>query len=111
MANASYIGPRTEVWWQRENPPPPPYIPCVCREDWENYYQYKDGCGGLEREDSYEDYLERHRRNHAVFLNTAIQAAEQEALEQQVYYEDDVDVLLRAVDEEEDPPISRVHYM
>ena len=110
-ANASYIGPRTEVWWQREEPPPPPYLPCVSREGWENYYQYGGRYGDLARGESYEEYLEYHSRNREAALNAAIQVTEQEALERQVYHEDDVDVLLRAVDEEEDPPIRKVHYM
>ena len=113
-ANASYIGPRTEVWWQREEPPPPHYLPCVSREGWENYYQYGGRCGNLSRwGESYEEYLEYHSRNRAAALNAAIQVTEQEALERQVYNEDDVDVLLMAVDEEEDPvaPISRVRYI
>ena len=71
----------------------------------------KSGCDGLESVDFYEDYLERHRRNHAAFLNTALQAAEQGALEQQVHDVDDVEELLKAVDEEDDTPNRRVHYM
>ena len=113
-ANASYVGPRTEVWWQREEPPPPPYLPCVSQEGWENYYQYGGRYGDLAREEPYEEYLEYHPiRNRAAALNDAIQVTEQEALERQVYHEDDVDVLLRAVDEEEDPvvPTSKVRYI
>ena len=110
-ANASYIGPRTEVWWQRENPPRPPWVPLICREDWENYYMYGGGGNGLENGASNEEYLERHRRNQADYLNTALQAAEQGALEQQVHDVDDVEELLKAVDEEDDTPNRRAHYM
>ena len=102
------------MWWQREEPLPPPYLPCVSREGWENYFQYGGRYGDLSRwGESYEEYLEYHSRNRAAALNAAIQVAEQEALERQVFYEDDVGVLLRAVDEEEDPvaPTSKVRYI
>jgi hypothetical protein len=71
-ADASYIGPRTEVWWKRKNPPRPPWVPLIRREDWENHYQCGGGYIGLENERSHEEHLERHYRNRADYLNTAI---------------------------------------
>ena len=44
-------------------------------------------------------------------MNTAILAAEQRALEQQVHDVDDVEELLKAVDEEDATPNRRVYYM
>ena len=110
-ADEDSIGPRTEVWWKRKNPPRPPWVPLIRREDWENHYRCGGGCIGLESEGSYEEYLERHHRNRADYLNTAILAAEQGTLEQQVYYMDDVEELLRAIDEEDNALARRIHYL
>ena len=44
-------------------------------------------------------------------MNTAILAAEQGTLEQQVYYMDDVEELLRAIDEEDNTPTRRIQYL
>ena len=110
-ADEDYIGPRTEVWWKRKDPPSPPWVPLIRREDWENHYQCGGGYIGLESEGSYEEYLERHYRNRADYLDTAILAAEQGALEQQVCDVDDVEELLRAIDEEDNAPTRRIHYL
>ena len=110
-ADEDYIGPRTEVWWKRKDPPSPPWVPLIRREDWENYYQCGGGYIGLDSEGSYEEYLERHYRNRADYLNTTILAAEQGALEQQVYDVDDIEELLRAIDEEDNAPTRRSHYL
>ncbi len=55
--------------------------------------------------------MERHYRNRADYLNTAILAAEQRALEQQVYDVDDIEELLGAIDEEDNTPARRIHYL
>jgi hypothetical protein len=117
-ANETFVGPRTETWWQRERTRASTPLHYVDRETWETYYQHREMY--FARGDTYDNYLENYRRSSAAILNTAVQAAEREALEQQVYYEDDVEVLLRAADGEEDTedtqpsptvPTRKIRYM